>query len=467
MRKREKTTIRKLENHKTESLYLIIRGIETGIAAGLVCVLYRFLLSKAEEYLYKVLEYIKGNPIKIAVWLVILAALGVLVSFIIKWEPKSSGSGIPQVTGEIKGYFTSNWIKIIITKMLGSTISIFSGLSLGREGPSVQFGGMAAKGVAKITKADKTTEIRMISCGAGAGLAAAFNAPLAGIMFVLEEIHHTFDKSILCMGIVAAVTADFISKIFFGQSTVFSYVSRHIPLKWYWLLILLGILLGVFGSFYNVLMIAGQNLYNKIKFIPKWAKMGIVFAVSGIVGTAAPLILCGGHTMADFLIQSHPSISVMIFLLFAKFIFGVFSFSSSAPRGTLYPLSILGTYIGAVYGEIVINAFNLNSDLWQEFVVLGMAGLFASIVRAPITGVIIVFEITGNMNSLLPLVAVSLISYTAANMIGTSPFYESLLERAVNNNPSENKKAEQTSEKVLQTFVIPTGSPVSRKNFRC
>ncbi|MDE6506638.1 MAG: chloride channel protein [Eubacterium sp.] len=186
MKEKGKSTFRKIEYHRKESFYLIVRGIEVGIAAGLICVLYRFLLSKAEEYLYTVIDYVKGNPLKISLWLFALALLGAFVSFIIKWEPLSGGSGIPQVTGEVKGYFNPKWWKIILAKLIGGTVSVFAGLSLGREGPSVQFGAMAAKGVARATKADKTTELRMISCGAGAGMSAAFNSPLAGIMFVLE-----------------------------------------------------------------------------------------------------------------------------------------------------------------------------------------------------------------------------------------------------------------------------------------
>ena len=114
---------------------------------------------------------------------------------------------------------------------------------------------MAAKGVAKITKADKTTELRMISCGAGAGMAAAFNAPLAGIMFVLEEIHHSFDKNILCMGIVATVVADYVSKLFFGQSTIFNYDTVNFPLQYYWILVLLGIIIGLSGVGYTKIML--------------------------------------------------------------------------------------------------------------------------------------------------------------------------------------------------------------------
>ncbi len=109
MKEKGKSTFRKIEYHRKESFYLIVRGIEVGIAAGLICVLYRFLLSKAEEYLYTVIDYVKGNPLKTALWLFALALLGAFVSFIIKWEPLSGGSGIPQVTGEVKGYFNPKW----------------------------------------------------------------------------------------------------------------------------------------------------------------------------------------------------------------------------------------------------------------------------------------------------------------------------------------------------------------------
>lgn len=460
MREKGKSTFRKIEYHRKESLYLIIRGIEVGIAAGLVCVLYRFLLSKAEEYLYIVLDYVKGNPLKTGLWLFLLSLIGAAVSFIIKWEPLSGGSGIPQVTAEIRGNLSHNWIRVILAKLAGSTAAVFSGLSLGREGPSIQFGAMAGKGVARITKADKTTELRMISCGAGAGMAAAFNAPIAGIMFVLEEIHHTFDKAVLCMGIVATITADFVAKIFFGQGTVFNYNAENLPLRYYWLLVVFGLLLGAFGAFYNIVMVKGQDLYKKISRIPPWLKMAVVFAISGITGLLLPQVLCGGHSMVEFLLKDHPSVSVMLILLIAKFFFGAFSFSSGAPGGTLYPLTVLGTYLGAVFADAATNIFGLHGDLREEFIVLGMAGLFASIVRAPITGIIVVFEITGNMSSLLPLAAVSLVSYAAANMLGSVPFYSALLERISKKEDSAPPKA---AEKVLKSYVVPMGSRLNGK----
>ncbi len=463
MKDKVKSTVRKIEYGRKESFYLIVRGLEVGLFAGLISVLYRYLISFSEERLYDVLAFVKESPVKTAFWFVILACIGVLVSLINKWEPMVAGSGIPQINGEIKGHFDPEWWKILLGKFIGGTASVFGGLSLGREGPSVQLGGMAAKGVARLTKADKTTELRMISCGAGAGMAAAFNAPLAGIIFVLEEIHRTFDKSILCMGIVATITADFVSKLFFGQSTTFNYDTVNFPLRYYWLLIILGAVLGVCGVLYNLVMLKAQDVYKKIKTLPNYIKLPIVFIISGAVGLFIPQVLCGGHKMAELLLSQHPTLFAMIILLTAKFLFGVISFACGAPGGTLYPLCILGTYIGAIFGDVSVNALNLGSEFYEEFVVLGMAGFFASIVRAPITSIVLVYELTGNMNNILPIATVSLISFAVANLIGVSPFYEASLDRIVNSNAVRHDFSID-DEKVLKSYIVPVGSPLSRKN---
>ena len=460
--KKKINTIRKIQYKNKESFFLIIRGLEVGIAAGLVAVFYRFLLEYAEKYLNIIISTVKDSPSKIALWFIALAALGGFVAMLNKIEPMASGSGIPQVTGEVKGVLTQNWWRVLLAKIVGGTVCVFSGLSLGREGPSVQLGGMAAKGIARATKADKTTELRMISCGAGAGMAAAFNAPLAGTMFVLEEIHHTFDKSLLCMGIVSSITADYISKLFFGQNTVFNYDTVNFPLKYYWLLIIMGFFLGLCGCAYNVCMGKAQDLYKKIK-IPNYIKLPIVFVFSGVIGLVMPQILCGGHSMEVILLKENPSLTYLIVLLTTKFLFGAICFASGAPGGTLYPLCILGAYMGAIFGTVSVNSFSaITPAMWEEFVVIGMAGLFASIVRSPITGIVLVFELTGNMNNILPLAVVSLISYATANFIGVTPFYEYLFEKIVS---TDHKKPSffETDEKVLETYTIPVGSPVAKK----
>lgn len=460
MKDKEKSTFRKIEYHKTETFYLIIRGLEVGVAAGLISALYRFLLTKAENALQLVLQAIQGNPLRIALWLVLLAGIGFLVAKIIKCQPLASSSGIPQLTGEIRGHFNPVWWKLILAKLAGGTLSIFSGLSLGREGPSIQLGGMAAKGVARMTRADKTTELRMLSCGGGAGLAAAFNAPLAGIMFTLEEIHKTIDSSIICMGIVSTITADYISKLFFGQDNIFSYHTANVPLRSYWILLLLGVVLGISGVGYNTIMLLGQKWFSKIK---TEYRMVLVFVISGVLGLFMPRVLGGGHAMVTLLISEHPAVTTLVVLLLAKFLFSLLSFSSGAPGGIFFPLLILGTYLGAIYAELAIQLFGLSPDLWQEIVVVSMAGFFAAIVRAPLTGIILVFEMTGNLDSLLPLATVSLTSYALANLLGSTPIYTALLDNMLKNSEPAERPANRIGEKVLKTYVLPLGSPLAGK----
>ena len=216
--------------------------------------------------------------------------------------------------------------RVVLAKFTGGTLSIFGGLSLGREGPSIQLGAMVAKSYSRLRNYDKTTEIGLLSCGAGAGLAAAFNAPLAGIMFVLEEIHHTFDRTMLVAGLIATVCADFVSKIFFGQSAIFSFTTSTLALRYYWLLALLGILLGLAGAGYNFVMLKMQAFFHRLKKIPKEIRIAFVFVISGILGLTLPQVLAGGHSMIALLEHGKPELSMICILLVVKFLFSAVSF---------------------------------------------------------------------------------------------------------------------------------------------
>mgnify|MGYP000647611198 CR=1 FL=1 len=215
---------------------------------------------------FTLIDFTKGNYFYMFGWFVLLAAMGFIVGKLVAWEGMCSGSGIPQVQGEMKGYLNQNWWRVLIAKITGGTLCILGGLSLGREGPSVQLGAMTGKGIAKITKAGATKERYMMTCGSGAGLAAAFNAPLSGVMFSLEEIQKNFNSSMLVCVISGCVASDFISKNVFGLSPVFDFhLEKSLPLTHYWMLILLGILLGLCGAFYNFMMLKGQDFYGKLK----------------------------------------------------------------------------------------------------------------------------------------------------------------------------------------------------------
>lgn len=452
-----KNTLKIIQERRMLPIKMIFFGILIGLVSAVATVLYRFLLSWAEEILFNVIGFTKGNIGTMLLWGVCLLCLAFFVSKLVAWEGMSSGSGIPQVQGELKGYFDVNWWKLLISKMVGGTLCIVGGLSLGREGPSVQLGAMAAKGVARISKMDKTKERYMITCGAGAGLAAAFNAPIAGVMFALEEIQKNFNASMLACVLAGCVTSDFVSKNAFGLSPVFHFhVPDVIPLKYYGFLVLLGIILGVIGVLYSTLLLKGQDFYGKLKGLRPEIRMMIPFACAGILAYSLPQVLAGGHAMIALVTEDCPALGVLILLLLVKSLFSAISFGSGAPGGIFFPLLIAGAYVGAIFGSITCDHFAVPAIYLASFIILGMAGFFTSIVRAPITGIILIAEMTGGFEHLLPLAVVSITAYMVAHLSGVAPIYESLLERNIAK--TGRNVTEEEEGMVVLTFMIGSQS---------
>jgi H+/Cl- antiporter ClcA len=417
----------------------------------MVC-LYRFLLAGSESVLRGYLDVIHGNVFYIVLFFMALAVMGLLIDFLTKWEVDSAGSGIPQVYAEVKGHMEANWAKVLFSKIVSGVLTALGGLSLGPEGPSVQIGGMAGKGIARLFKGSKTDELRLILVGSAVGITAAFNAPLAGVIFVFEEINHGFDKTLVFIALVSAIVSDFISKMIFGQSTILNFPVLNIPLESYWVLIVLGVIIGFLGYIYNIGMIKSSDFMNNLK-IPSWLKFVLVFMVSGVVALTIPEISDGGHFMMDMLDVAVPSLGVLVVLLLMKYIFSMFSFSSGAPGGIFLPILVLGAYIGAVFGSIAVPSLGLQHDLIYRFIIISMAGFFAATVRSPITGIVLLAEMSGSTESLVAMVIVSLIAYVVPTLLGNEPIYESLYDRLLLNKNREYVK--KPSKHVLSEYLVP------------
>ena len=451
MKNLEKTLKSIVENPKY-IFRLSVQGVMVGIFAGLMVCLYRFLLSESEHILRNYLTIIQTNVVYIVLFFVFLAVLGLLIDWITKWEVDSSGSGIPQVYAEVKGHMEANWAKVLFSKIVAGVMTALGGLSLGPEGPSVQIGGMAGKGVARLFKGSKTDELRLILVGSAVGITAAFNAPLAGVLFVMEEINHGFDKTLIFIALVSAIVSDFISKSIFGQSTVLTFPINNIPLENYWILIVLGIVIGVIGYVYNIGMIKSSDFVNSLK-IPSQLKFVAVFIISGVVALTIPQISDGGHFMMDMLGVAIPSLGVLVLLLVLKYLFSMFSFSSGAPGGIFLPILVLGAYIGAIFGSVVVPALGMEHVLIYKFIVISMAGFFAATVRSPITGIVLIAEMCGSTESFVAMIIVSLIAYVVPTILGNEPIYESLYDRLLLNKNREFVK--KPSKHVLSEYVVP------------
>ena len=409
---------------------LITEGLCVGLIGGFIVLLYRVALTFAGNWLIKILSYIKGNPFRCAVWFLILMALAWIVGRLVKLEPMISGSGIPQVEGEVSGRLSQNWKRVLPAKFAGGFLCMLGGLSLGREGPSIQLGAMAGQGISRALGRGKREEKFLMTCGASAGLSAAFHAPLAGMMFAVEEIHKTFSIPILLPVMTASVTADYIASHILGLDPVFHFqITEYLPQNYYWLLILLGILVGVSGVFYNWGMLKAQELYHKIPFLKETGRLLIAFLTAGVLGLVMPSVLGSGSGLIVSLTKGEMVLGMVVLTLVVKFLFSAVSFGSGAPGGIFFPLLILGALLGAVFAMTGAEFFGLDPVYINNFVLLGMTGFFTAIVRAPLTGIILLFEMSGSISQMLSLSIVSVTAYIVATLMRSEPIYDSLLKR--------------------------------------
>lgn len=438
---------------------LIGEGLLVGGIGGFVVVLYRMALDVAGDWLDEILAYAGQTPWRMAGWFLVLGALAWLVSRLVSWEPLISGSGIPQLEGEMAGKLEQKWYRVLPAKFLGGFLCLLGGLALGREGPSIQLGAMAGKGISRGLDRGKTEEKFLLTCGAGAGLSAAFHAPLAGVMFSLEEVHKNFSVSALLSVMTASLTADFLATAVLGTDSVFQFtITRELPVHFYWMVLGLGVVLGVLGAFYNWFTLKVQSLYDRATFLNSTGRILIPFFCAGVLGFTAPELLGSGHDLIEKLTSVDMLLGTAVFLLVGRFLFSAVSFGSGAPGGIFFPLLVLGGYMGGIFAMAGIRLWGLDPVFLNNYVLLAMAGYFAAVVRAPLTGIILIFEMTGTLTQMLSLSVVSIVAYVTATLLGSRPIYESLLDRLLLRRGE--KPPKEQGEKMLMHFAVSRGSRI-------
>lgn len=311
-----------LLQRKNMKFRLIIQGIIIGLITGGVIVLNRLGINKLYSVFIKFYAWGNKGIVNAILVIIALALIGLLVGLMVKREGMISGSGIPQVKGRVINKLKMNWLRILIYKFLGGLIALSAGLSLGREGPSVQIGSSIGEGVAEKTyKKMPVKKEFLITAGASAGLSAAFNSPLSGIIFALEEIHRNFSPLVLLPAMAAAISADFISKNFLGMEPALNFSEMNaIPLKYYWILIILGVFTGILGVLFSKGIYLFQDIYSKLKKVPQEVKVMIPFVITAIVGLIAPMLLGGGHELILELTEGGQSILFLIIIYILKFL---------------------------------------------------------------------------------------------------------------------------------------------------
>ena len=447
-------------------LKLVFEGIGVGIITGLLIVLYRYSLEKTGVFVTSIYKVISIKPILILPWIIALIIIGYIVGLMVKHEPMISGSGIPQVEGVLLRKLNMKWWRVIIGKFIGGILSIGSGLSLGREGPSVQIGAAVGQGFSEVFKRVKIEEKYLITSGASAGLAAAFNAPLAGVMFALEEVHKNFSPLVLLSALSAALSATCVTSVFFGLKPVFNIKNLTIlPLKYYFYIVILGVLVGILGVMFNKILLKTHTLYAAKAWLPKEMRIIVPLLISVILGIMLPQVLGGGHELITSLMTGNYPLTILVILVLVKFLFTMASYGSGAPGGIFLPLLAIGALIGNVYGIGLVHFVHFDSIYINNFIILAMAGYFTAVVRAPITGTILITEMTGSFSHLLSLAIVSIVAYIVADILASKPIYESLLEKFLHNQGEKISIGNRKNKAILE-FAVCMGSDLDGKEIK-
>ncbi|GAX34402.1 Cl- channel voltage-gated family protein [Nodularia sp. NIES-3585] len=366
-------------------------------------------------------------------WL-ILPAIGLSFGFIAGWlvhrfAPEASGSGIPQVKATLANVpITLSW-RVAIIKLVSAIITLGSGMALGRQGPTVHVGAGLAAGMSRWVPTSPDHRRQMIAAGAGAGLAAAFNAPITGVLFIVEELLQDLSGLTLGTAIIASFIGGVVSRLLGGGSLQLNLellqYSSNFTLPEIPFFVLLGILAGFLGALFNRGVIASIKFYQTFHLsLP--LKMALAGCVSGLVVAMLPESFRDYAGLREYMIISEANVSFAAIAFLSQFILTMIAFGSGAPGGLFAPSLILGSCLGHLIG--VSAAYFLAVDSPTTYALAGMGGFFSAVSKVPITAIVIVFEMTTDFNLVLPLMIVSVSAYLVSDKVIPGSLYDKLLQ---------------------------------------
>ena len=401
----------------------------------------RFLLDEAD--IFRPLWFQNFSAGKFLLTLIILILTAKFLNWAIKFDKQVAGSGVPQIKGMLQG--TAEMYKplrLILLKFTAVILAIGAGMSLGRAGISVQFGACVGNFF------NKKSDI-LLMAGAAAGLAAVFNAPLAGVIFCIEELQKKFTPEVLVATLTASVSASAVVELVFGVRPIFETITAQpltvpeilkvstleifanssiAPLKIFLCFVALGIFLGILGAIFTKTMLFSLDFYEK-SILSGSKKFLVPLILILPIGLNLPQILGCGNVLVDELLTEKFNLAMVGILFLGKWIFTLVCFGTGAPGGVFLPVLTLGALGGNIFAEIGMNLGIFSAEWTTLLIVFGMAAFFAAVVKAPVTGCLLIMEITGQFSYLLTLTVVSGAAFMASDFCRGKPIFSALLNR--------------------------------------
>lgn len=439
-RARRRISVRRLLNRDKTPLMILIMAAVVGTLAGLVGIAFEKAVNAILNWRIGTLAATAENP-----WLVWplafgLSALLAMVGYFLvrKFAPEAGGSGIPEIEGALEELRPVRWWRVIPVKFLGGMGTLGAGMVLGREGPTVQLGGNIGRMVADIFRMRSgEAQHTLLATGAAAGLSAAFNAPLAGILFIIEEMRPQFRYNLISIKAVftGVIMSSIVFRIFNGEGAVIEVGKfTNAPVNTLWLYLILGMIFGVIGPLFNTLILRTQDLFQRIHGgnMTKWVLVGgLLGGMCGVLGVIEPETSGGGFSLIPIAAAGNFSIGMLLFLFFTRVITTLLCFSSGAPGGIFAPMLALGTLLGTAFGMAAAVGFPAYHLEAGTFAIAGMGALLAASLRAPLTGILLVLEMTDNYQLILPMIITCLGATLLAQFLGGKPLYSTILARTL------------------------------------
>ncbi|MEZ4298619.1 MAG: chloride channel protein, partial [Polyangiaceae bacterium] len=372
-------------------------------------------------------------------WVIVTPVLGALASgALLQYVfPNARGSGIPQVKAAFAQRGRRVRFRDSVAKFLIGTLQIGSGSSLGREGPTVQICAGIAQILGRVARVSPKAQRRLLPVGAAAGVAAAFNAPIAAVTFTIEEVVGNLDSSVLSGVIVAAALAAVIERSVLGEHPVFT-VPHGYGLQHASSLLLyaaLGIAAAAMAIAFTDGLIKVRQYFKGVHKLPKWAQPAIGGIVTGVLAVLAFALLetrgvtGGGYHTLSAALAGKVALKTMIALGVMKLIATVFSYSSGGAGGIFAPSLFMGGMLGGAFGMLDVYLFDHEPQTIGAFALVGMGAVFSGTIRAPMTSVLIIIEMTNGYELILPLMIANMTAFVLARRFRPVPVYEALLEQ--------------------------------------
>ena len=422
---------------RTTLLPILVFGGVSGVLSGLVVWGFKWCASYLENESVQIYKWFRLNPTFIPLLFAGLIVLALLSAIMNKAIPELRTNSIANAEGAMRGMKRYNWVRTIFGTMASSFLSYTGGLTFGAEGPSIQLGstiGQATNDFGHfIEKGSPAWERYNVTGGAAAGFAVAFGAPLSGILYTLEEAHKRLSPMLLMTAASSVFFATIVSQSLgdlVGQSDYFLQIGTltRMPYKNYWTLLLIGIACGCLAALFNTLFAkTGELVREKLIKIPTWVRIVFIFLLTGVVGLVFVDAIGGGHRIIQGILNLDFTWQVLLVMFFVRFALLIITPNSGAMGGMFVPVLTIGALVGGLLGKAFI-AMGLSSEFYQTIVLITMTTFMGATMRAPLTAIVLVVEMTNNyFSSFLSTGITVMIAYLIVEALRIEPLYEKAL----------------------------------------